>query len=310
MKSITRKRTGYLLHVAIGLMFVVSTHAQKTANANVKMETEPTYSIFEGMEAQGVETHKPLLYGYFFFDKDKTKLEPLSAHLIKQDYSLVRLGKNDNGVFVLHVEKVEVHTRESLIQRGRELRALASRFLVESYDGWDVGNAEPAKPLVTNESFRRFMDSKKGNDLFNLGIRLYDLEVNDRAAEVFIECLKQKIKPDISSYKLGVTLFELGKPDEAIFHLEQAVKFDPKYTDAYFNLGTIYYDLGKYQKSLDNLETANRLSPNNDDTLYGIAANQYALGKFSMSRENCTRALELNPKNEKAKALLEMLRGK
>ncbi|MEQ1922037.1 MAG: tetratricopeptide repeat protein [Pyrinomonadaceae bacterium] len=310
MNSATRKRTYYLLSVMIGLFCVVSACGQKSADPTDKTKMEQTFLIFDKLEAQGVETNKPLLYGYFFFDQDKTKLERLAAILIDQKYSLVRLEKIEAAKFILHVEKAEVHSGNSLLQREEELRSLARRFLVANYDGWDVGNTDPTKPLVTNDSFRQFMNSKKGNDLFDLGIRLYDLEINDRATEVFTECLKQKIKPDISSYKLGVTLFELGKPDEAIFHLEQAVKFDPKYTDAYFNLGTIYYDLRKYQKSLDNLETANRLRLNDDDTLYGIAANQYALGKFSLSRENCTKALELNPKNEKAKALLEMLRGK
>lgn len=266
--------------------------------------------MFDRMKAQGVETNKPLLYGYFFFDKDKTKLGRLAADLTKQNYSLVRLEQNDDGVFVLHVEKVEVHSADSLLQREEELRSLASRFLVTTYDGWDVGNTDPTKPLVSNDSFRRFMDSKKGNDLFDLGIRLYDMEIDDRAAEVFSECLKQKIKPDISSFKLAVTLIERGKSDEAIFHLEQAVKFNPNYIDAFFNLGATFYYLGKYQKSLDNYESADKLSPNDDKITYGIAANQYALGKFTLSLESCKKALKINPQNEDAKALLEMLRDK
>lgn len=266
--------------------------------------------MFARMEAQGVETNKPLLYGYFFFDTDKVKLERVAADLTKQNYSLVRLEKIDDGRFILHVEKAEVHSADSLLQREAELRSLAGRYLVAKYDGWDVGNTDPTKPLVSNDSFRRLMDSKKGNDLFDLGIRLYDMEINDRAAEVFTECLKQKIKPDISSYKLAVTLIESGKPDEALFHWEQAVKFNPKYTDAYFNLGATYYDLGKYQKSLDNYRSADRLTPNDDKITYGIAANQYALGEYTLSLESCKIALKINPQNEDAKALLEMLRGK
>ncbi len=269
-----------------------------------------TYLIFDRLEAQGVETRKPLLYGYFFFDKESTKLERLAADLTKQNYSLVRLEKNDDGVFVLHVEKVEVHSADSLLQREDELRSLARRFLVATYDGWDVGNADPTKPLVSNESFRRFMDSKKGSDLFDLGIQLYDMEINDRAAEVFTECLKQKIKPAIASYKLAVILIERGKSDEAIFHLEQAIKFDPMYVDAFFNLGATFYDLGKYEKSFDNYKSADKLSPNDDKITYGIAANQYALGKFALSLENCKKALKINPQNEDAKALLGMLRDK
>ncbi|MBP6214176.1 MAG: tetratricopeptide repeat protein [Pyrinomonadaceae bacterium] len=299
----------------IALVCAVSSCAQKIPVSNDKKEAdgkkmEQTYLIFDRLKAQGVETDKPLLYGYFFFDKDKSKLELLAADLTQQKYSLVRLEQNEDGVFVLHVEKVEVHSADSLLQREEELRSLATRFSVTTYDGWDVGNTDPTKPLVSNDSFRRFMDSKKGNDLFDLGIRLYDLDVNDRAAEVFTECLKQKVKPDVSSYKLAGTLFELGKPDEALSNLEQAVKLNPKYVDAFFNLGATYYDLGKYQKSLDNYQSADKLSPNDDKITYGIAANQYALGKFTLSLESCKRALKINPQNEDAKALLEMLSNK
>ncbi|MBK9529159.1 MAG: tetratricopeptide repeat protein [Acidobacteria bacterium] len=309
MNSIIRKRT-YLLVIMIWFAGIASAYAQKSATSTDKTKMELTHLIFDRLGAQGVNTNKPLLYGYFFFDRDKAKLERLAANLIKQNYSLVRLERNDDGVCVLHVEKTEAHSVDSLLKREEEFRVLASRFMVATYDGWDVGNADPTKPLVSNDSFRLFMDSKKGNDLFNLGIRLYDLEVNDRAAEVFTECLKQKIKPDVSSFKLAVTQLELGKREEAIFHLEQAIKFEPKYVDAYFNLGTVYYDLGKHQKSLENLETADRLRPDDDATLYGMALNQYALGKFSQSRENCAKALKVNPKNENAKALLKLLQEK
>ncbi len=311
MNSIIRKRTYYyLLIILIGLVCPLSACAQKNAKSTDKTKMEQTYLIFNRLEAQGVETKKPLLYGYFFYDRDRAKLERLAADLIKQNYSLVRLEKNDDEICILHVEKAEVHSGSSLLKREEDLRVLASRFMVATYDGWDVGNTDPTKPLVSNESFRVFMDSKKGNDLFDLGIRLYEMEVNDRAAEVFTECLKQNVRPDISSFKLAVTQLELGKYDEAIFHLEQAVKFEPKYVDAYFNLGTVYYDLGKHEKSLENLESANKIRPNDDSTLYGIALNHYALGKFSQSRENCKKALKVNPQNENAKALLKLLEGK
>ncbi|HMT07134.1 MAG TPA: ribonuclease E inhibitor RraB [Pyrinomonadaceae bacterium] len=302
--------TAFLTLSLIVLTLAGAGCAQREATLIDNTQKELTYRIFNSLIAQGVDINKPHLYGYYFYDKDKSKLERLAAELVKQDYTLVRLEKNDNDEITLQLEKVEVHSADSHIQREQELRKLASRFSVADYDGWDVGSSDPAKPLITDESFRQFMNSKKGDELFDLGIRLYDLEVNDRAAEVFAECLKQKIKPDVSSFKLAGALLALEKTDDAIFHFEQAVKFNPKYVDAYYNLGAIYYDLGKNQRSLENYEAADKLRPNDDAVVYGIAANQYALGKYSESMASCNRALKINPNNPPAKELREMLNKK
>ena len=101
------------------------------------------------MELQGVDTKKTLLYGYFFYDKDKSKLENLKNELLKDNYKLVRLEMTEKKVFILHVEKVEIHTRASLLDRENQLEKLSKKFKIVTYDGWDVGNAEPTKPLVT-----------------------------------------------------------------------------------------------------------------------------------------------------------------
>lgn len=310
MEQTSGKWVTYCLVLAVLCWLVVESHAQKSVNTRNKNGMEYIDRIFDSMEAEGVDTQQRMLYGYFFFDKDKVKLERLSAELVRQAYMPVALEKNDDGTFALHVEKIETQSRHSLLQRGAELKALTNRFSVETYDGFDVGNADPSRPLVCNESFLRFMTSKKGNDLFDLGLKLYDLDINDKASKVFIECIKQNIKSDISSFKLAGALFELGKLDEALSNLEHAVKLNPKYFDAYFNLGAVYYDSGNYQKSFDNYVIADRLQPNDDKTVYGIAASQFALGKFSEARENCDKVLKLNPKNENAKVLLGMLTNK
>jgi len=93
---------------------------------------------------------------------------------------------------MLHVEKVEKHTRQSLQRREENLRVLATKHNVSSFGGFDVRNADPTKPLISNDGFSKFMTTKKGNDLFDLGIKLYELEINDKVELVFRECLKQK----------------------------------------------------------------------------------------------------------------------
>lgn len=88
----------------------------------------------------------PLLWGYFFTDPDRRRLEPLAEHLAAQGYRVVDINPTDGTVFFLHVEQVELHTAQSLHDRNTSFYDLARQFDVESYDGMDVGPAEPAPP--------------------------------------------------------------------------------------------------------------------------------------------------------------------
>lgn len=267
-------------------------------------------SIFDKIETQGVDTKANLLYGYFFFDKDKSKLERLKNDLTAQGYRFVDIEKKGDGDFMLHVEKVEQHSRKTLYDRAQYLNNLVNKYGVSSYDGFDLGNTDPTKPLITNESFLKYLKIKRGNELFDIGIRLYEQENYEKAEIVFKECVRLDIKPDTSSFKLGNILIGQNKIEDGIKTLEEAIKFNPNYLNAYFNLGAICYDNMQFQKSILYYQQADKLSPNDDNIIYGIAASQYAIQKFDISLENCERALAINKHNENAKQLLEMLKGK
>jgi hypothetical protein len=87
-----------------------------------------------------------LLWGYFFADPEPQKLRSLSDELTKAGYRYVDLHLARNGsTHVLHVEKIETHTPQSLHQRNMELYRLAEKYGITSYDGMDVGPApQPA----------------------------------------------------------------------------------------------------------------------------------------------------------------------
>jgi tetratricopeptide (TPR) repeat protein len=267
-------------------------------------------SIFDKMEAQGVATNQNLLYGYFFYDSDKSKLEQLKKDLAGEAYKFVALDKKDDGTYMLHVEKTEQHTRTSLFNTEQHLELLAAKHHVSSYDGFDIGNTDPSKPLISNEAFLNFISTKKGNELFDAGIKLYNLEMEDKAALVFEECIKQKIKRDTAAYKLGNVLINQHKVKEGIQQLGQATKINPKYVAAFFNLGATCYDNMQFKESVQYYQQAEKLQPDDDRIIHGIAASQYALQQYSQSLENCRRALQLNKNNENAQQLLQMLNGK
>ena len=97
--------------------------------------------MFSQMRKQsGMNVDGPLLWGYFFMDAEAGRLERLAGHLASQGYRVVSVHPTDDGVTnVLHVERVEAHTPQSLDERNASFHALAERFGVETYDGMDVG---------------------------------------------------------------------------------------------------------------------------------------------------------------------------
>lgn len=98
-------------------------------------------SRFAEMKAAGLSPDSSLLWGYFFFDPDQEKLSQLGKHLESQGYKVVEIHKpNDGDEFVLHVERVESHTPETLDRRNKEFKSLAAQFSIQLYDGWDAGN--------------------------------------------------------------------------------------------------------------------------------------------------------------------------
>ena len=264
-------------------------------------------SIFDRLEIQGIDTKQELLYGYFFYGNGKSQLESLKQVLEQQLYSFVEIRKDDK-LFVLHVEKIEQHTRDTLSVTKQNFTKLAEKYGV-SYDGFDVGNPNPAKPLISSENFQKFMTAHNDLELFQLGIKMYDLEIYDKAEIVFVECLKKNINIDIVSYKLGNMLSWQGSIEEGIKYLEQAVQLNPNYLSAWFNLGAICYDNNFFEASIKYYQQADKLQPNDEDILYGIAASQFAIQQFDKSLENGKKVLEINPQHENAKVLLKMIKN-
>ncbi|HZH69860.1 MAG TPA: ribonuclease E inhibitor RraB [Flavobacteriaceae bacterium] len=262
--------------------------------------------IFKSLEIQGINTQQTFLYGYFFNGKSKSTLEALTEELKKQGYFAVEM-RNENDFWVLHLEKTEQHTRESLFALKQNFSKLARTFGVD-YDGFDVGNSNPATALISNADFISYMHTHQNEELYQLGIQLYELQIYDKAGLVFEECLNKNIKPDIVSFKLGNMLSWQGDVENGLHYLEQAVRINPSYLNAWFNLGAICYDNSLYEASIEYYQQADKIAPNDEDIIYGIAASQYAAEQYEKSLENCRRILAINEKHENAKYLLKLLK--
>ena len=84
------------------------------------------------------------LWGYFFTDHNRERLEQAVPHLERMGYRFVDVfgsedEDEDERLLFLHVERREVHTVDSLVERNQELYQFAEEHGLETYDGMDVG---------------------------------------------------------------------------------------------------------------------------------------------------------------------------
>lgn len=94
------------------------------------------------------DMHSPMLWGYFFTDADRSKLESAATELETQGYRLVdifvpELDDDEDEYFFLHVEREEIHSPTSLHERNGQLYAFAASRGLATYDGMDVGPIAP-----------------------------------------------------------------------------------------------------------------------------------------------------------------------
>ncbi len=88
-----------------------------------------------------------LLWGFFFNNPAREPLIPLSRELETKGYRLANIYQDDpKERWWLHVEKIEIHTPESLYERESELRSLIANNGSTVYDGWDVGSSPAPQP--------------------------------------------------------------------------------------------------------------------------------------------------------------------
>ena len=113
----------------------------------VESQLEGIREIFETARREDEwNTGEEMLYSYFFVDKSVDKLETLGLDLEKRGFDFIdifELGDDETseptGEFLLHIDKIETHTPESLAERNVEFQQLADEYEIDSYDGWEFG---------------------------------------------------------------------------------------------------------------------------------------------------------------------------
>jgi hypothetical protein len=109
--------------------------------------------FYNNMKQKGVNTDTTMLYGYFFTNETKKTLESAVKELKKRNFQFVEIFQTDDQIYWLHVERKEKHNSTTLYALNEKLYDLASRYNLQSYDGYDVGNADPTKPIEIDSYF-------------------------------------------------------------------------------------------------------------------------------------------------------------
>ncbi len=112
----------------------------------------------EAERDQGWNVSGEMLYSFYFVDRSVEKLEKLGEHLESEGYTFVNiyeLGDEENneptGEYLLHLDKVESHTPESLAERNLDFEKRAGEFEIETYDGWEFGEDDDFEDEVEGE---------------------------------------------------------------------------------------------------------------------------------------------------------------
>lgn len=114
---------------------------------DIESQLEGIREIFaEAKREDNWNTDEPMLYSFYFVDKNIEKLEKLGLKLEADGYDFIdifQLGDEETekptGEYLLHIDKIETHTPESVAQRNVEFQKLADELEIHTYDGWEFG---------------------------------------------------------------------------------------------------------------------------------------------------------------------------
>jgi hypothetical protein len=140
----------FLYHLLIGSLTFITILASCNNRTYTEIPLKQVEAFFENMKAKGVNTDTTMLYGYFFTNETKVPLERAAKELKDKGFQFVEIYQTDDKTYWLQVQRKEIHNGQSLYSLNKELYKLAGRHYLQSYDGYDVGNADPSKPIVTN----------------------------------------------------------------------------------------------------------------------------------------------------------------
>jgi Regulator of ribonuclease activity B len=125
---------------------VVALFSATSAAADISRQK--LQGMFDQMQRQSHwDRTQPLLWGYFFNNPTREPLDKAAPLLSAMGYRIVGIylaekkSMSAPDKWWLHIERIEVHTVDSLDMRNREFNDFATAHGIALYDGMDVGPA-------------------------------------------------------------------------------------------------------------------------------------------------------------------------
>ena len=135
-----------LLISLILLFYSCKTDSNSKSNKSmITLETLQEY--YARMDSEGVNTDTIMLYGYFFTNDKTEPFNKVVEELKEKNFKFVEIYQGEDKIYWLHVERKEKHDANSLFQVNKELYAIADKYNLESYDGFDMGNVDNTKAI-------------------------------------------------------------------------------------------------------------------------------------------------------------------
>lgn len=273
--------------------------AQKCNHAN------EVQALFTQLKNNGFNEEEPVNYHYYFIDSDPKDISHLKDVLVKQDYKYVGIAKVA-GKYQLEVSKKEAHTAGSAIEKGKELKALATTNNVDIFDGFELkmaGSNDISDDADVSEEINKIPTPQ----LFKKALDFYNKNETEKALVAFDRCIGLGINPEMSYYKRGNCKTTLGNVNGAIADLETVVRLNPKHYEANFNLGGLYLDKENYDRAIGYYQKAVTTNPQSDNGFYRLAEAYQKKGEKKTALQYCEKSLAVNPGNVYAKELLKKL---
>jgi hypothetical protein len=140
-------KLAYMLKYILLSTILISCAYQDKKQVSDTSEIKRLQFSFEQIKKAGWDANSDLLWGYYFIDPDEERLRRLGQHLESLGFRFVEVSrfikdKDEADDYMLHVEKVEKHSPATLAKRNQEFRAIAAKYGVKAYDGWDVGEVK------------------------------------------------------------------------------------------------------------------------------------------------------------------------
>ncbi|AWV98841.1 hypothetical protein DJ013_11935 [Arcticibacterium luteifluviistationis] len=118
----------------------------------------------------------------------------------------------------MHMERIEIHNSKSLFNLNKELYAIADKFSIKTYDGFDVGNVDKTKGIerdtyVVLEEFRSNDFEKDGSPFLVIANSAFDNFPHKTEFSNFIEITSNYTIEDTSKMPNEIEYAELDELD-------------------------------------------------------------------------------------------------